>query len=400
MGGKPSPHAPPLKPSTADATTKASDANPNFGRSAKAVLKQNSYENSPAPKLRPTVQKQDSASERLGGAKQPLLPPGPTRFSSSCATSSPQPPVTKAVPLTRRADAVFPVSSSKVAQRLRQFETTAQEKAVVASAYSDKAALEPARETTGLEESIGRRFSDSASHSNSTKPRSPVRSHGIKGRVPMRILQKDEKHKGQVLYRKKSADHFLISPDKPMPGGGSNAGSKRSPTSERAGAEKPAAAAYENITIKPSREEQKRHKRSNSDSKTVKLAVADNYENLTFEPQSQAPARPTVAPATSAPPQAAPQRRANYENVEVMTPAGLMTYTTDDGSDDEDTLFGGKPPGMEEVIYENFGPDPGNRQMTIDELAKHVECKGKKGLSTEYYKIRNEPLRASYMTCK
>ncbi len=71
--------------------------------------------------------------------------------------------------------------------------------------------------------------------------------------------------------------------------------------------------------------------------------------------------------------------------------------------EDDDTLFGKEgPPGMQvqETIYENFGPDKGNKLMTIDELAAHVEKLGKAGLSTEYYRIRNEPITGTYKACR
>ena len=71
--------------------------------------------------------------------------------------------------------------------------------------------------------------------------------------------------------------------------------------------------------------------------------------------------------------------------------------------EDDDTLFGKEgPPGMQkqETIYENFGPDKGNKLMSIEELAAHVEKLGKGGLSTEYYRIRNEPITGAYKTCR
>ena len=49
----------------------------------------------------------------------------------------------------------------------------------------------------------------------------------------------------------------------------------------------------------------------------------------------------------------------------------------------------------DEIIYENFGPDEGNRWMTIDELEQYVSTKGKTGLSAEYFKIKNDPLSGS-----
>lgn len=71
--------------------------------------------------------------------------------------------------------------------------------------------------------------------------------------------------------------------------------------------------------------------------------------------------------------------------------------------EDDETLFGKEgPPGMktQETIYENFGPDKGNKLMSIEELAAHVEKLGKAGLATEYLRIRNEPITGAYKACK
>jgi hypothetical protein len=54
----------------------------------------------------------------------------------------------------------------------------------------------------------------------------------------------------------------------------------------------------------------------------------------------------------------------------------------------------------EEVIYENFGPDDGNRPMTVAEMERHINKKDKKGLSAEYLRIKNEPLSGSYKACR
>lgn len=87
-----------------------------------------------------------------------------------------------------------------------------------------------------------------------------------------------------------------------------------------------------------------------------------------------------------------------YENVEIKKPLkknkGLV-------EEDDDTLFGKEgPPGNQETIYENFGPDKGNRQMSVEELEAHVEKMGQKGLSTEYFKIRNEPICGTHKACR
>ena len=92
-----------------------------------------------------------------------------------------------------------------------------------------------------------------------------------------------------------------------------------------------------------------------------------------------------------------------YENVKVGKSAGKERRKEEkvEVMEDDDTLFGKEgPPGMMEMIYENFGPDKGNRAMTIEELADHVEKLGKKGLSTEYYRVRNEPITGLHKACR
>lgn len=77
----------------------------------------------------------------------------------------------------------------------------------------------------------------------------------------------------------------------------------------------------------------------------------------------------------------------------------LLYIATDSSSDDE----GGEVLGIgsiDEVIYENFGPDEGHRWMSAHELQQYVANKGKKGLSAEYYKIKNEQLTGSYEAFK
>lgn len=96
--------------------------------------------------------------------------------------------------------------------------------------------------------------------------------------------------------------------------------------------------------------------------------------------------------------------RQSYANVNIgKTPA--RDRRREEGKkevmEDDETLFGKDgPPGMQEMIYENFGPDKGDRLMTVEELAAHVEKLGKKGLSTEYYKVRNEPISGLHKACR
>ena len=128
-----------------------------------------------------------------------------------------------------------------------------------------------------------------------------------------------------------------------------------------------------------------------------------NYENIVIKPQQRPrptpPQQPISAPSDS------------YENVEFSPLPPQTSKRSKDStqspcppsdehvSDDDDVLFGKEgPPGMNrgEVIYENFGPDAGNKHMSISELEKHILKHDKKGLSAEYLKIKNEPLCGSY----
>ena len=116
-----------------------------------------------------------------------------------------------------------------------------------------------------------------------------------------------------------------------------------------------------------------------------RYSVGDQYENVDFTPLPLQSSQ-RRGPAPSAP---APVPRPSHSEEHVM--------------DDDDTLFGKEgPPGMkrEEVIYENFGPDDGNRLMTVEEMERHINKKDKKGLSAEYLRIKNEPLSGNYKACR
>ena len=51
-------------------------------------------------------------------------------------------------------------------------------------------------------------------------------------------------------------------------------------------------------------------------------------------------------------------------------------------------------------IYENYGPNNGNKWMSILDLQQYVKDKDKDGLSSEYYSIKNEPLSDSFDSFK
>lgn len=72
----------------------------------------------------------------------------------------------------------------------------------------------------------------------------------------------------------------------------------------------------------------------------------------------------------------------------------------DSDSDDEGGEVLGNIGGDNDGIYENFGPDEGSRWMSAQELQQYLTKKGKKGISAEYFKIKNEPLTGSHAVCK
>lgn len=155
--------------------------------------------------------------------------------------------------------------------------------------------------------------------------------------------------------------------------------------------------AYENVSIKPSPKaqrgshaHQRPHLQQSQPSTSSRLvhqsSVGDTYENVEFSPLPLQSSSQRHGPAPSTP---APMPHSSPSEEQVM--------------DDDDTLFGKEgPPGMkrEEVIYENFGPDDGNRPMTVEQLEKHINKKDKKGLSAEYLRIKNEPLSGNYKACR
>ena len=134
----------------------------------------------------------------------------------------------------------------------------------------------------------------------------------------------------------------------------------------------PIPSSYENIVMKSS--SKPHHKpRPIPQHQPVKASLSDCYENVEFSPSPL-------------------QRHA----------PGLPHPPSDEHvSDDDDVLFGSEgPPGMTEVIYENFGPDAGNKYMNVDELEKHIKKKDRNGLSAEYLKIKNESLCGEYKACR
>lgn len=101
--------------------------------------------------------------------------------------------------------------------------------------------------------------------------------------------------------------------------------------------------------------------------------------------------------------QSAPSsKQQNYENVEIGKSLAKSKTSKEKAAEEDDEMLFGKegPPGMQETIYENFGSDKGNRYMSIEELAAHVDELEKKGLSTEYLRVRNEPITGAHKACR
>ena len=118
--------------------------------------------------------------------------------------------------------------------------------------------------------------------------------------------------------------------------------------------------------------------------------------------QNSAPIKEThphrVGGASSAGPS---PKRHQYENITILTAAGPVPYHTDfSSSDDSEDFSGDESPAPREVIYENFGVDGGNQQMTVEEMERHLASREKRGVSAEYLRIKNEQLAHPYTACK
>ena len=173
---------------------------------------------------------------------------------------------------------------------------------------------------------------------------------------------------------------------------------------------------YENVDI-PSPSPKRKPPRPQPDKipldKTRRVVTQDSptcYENVTIhyvrshshspEPLGQAEGgRSGVGMAVK--PQKSSSRH-DYENIQILTPAGPIPYPLDTSSSDDDSeaFSGDEAPSPQEIIYENFGFDKGNQLMMAEELEKHLNREQKKGMSAEYLRIKNEPLAHSYTVCK
>lgn len=166
---------------------------------------------------------------------------------------------------------------------------------------------------------------------------------------------------------------------------------------------------YENVPLN----KKKTHPRTTHLSPSS-ATVVDQYENVQFCNRDSSDIYENVdigfaghggdmsGPLPPMPPSREPVQPVKqvYENVAIKKPLKKKNKSAI-VEEDDDTLFGKEgPPGNKETIYENFGPDKGHRQMTVEELEAHVETVGRKGLATEYFKIRNEPISGAHKACR
>ncbi len=175
---------------------------------------------------------------------------------------------------------------------------------------------------------------------------------------------------------------------------------------------------YENVTIRGQTSNDKNRSSKTNSNGSVDPSPQHNpreYQNVILLSNSSDPV-PTnhrhPVPTTAAPtppvysevgPKSTPlpAQGAEYEEVR-FTSKPISKASSEDGYiSDDDTLFGKEgPPGLQAVIYANFGPDEGNKLMNVEELEKHISSKGINGLAEEYIKIKNEPLSGRYTVCR
>ncbi|XP_064391171.1 uncharacterized protein LOC135339007 isoform X3 [Halichondria panicea] len=137
------------------------------------------------------------------------------------------------------------------------------------------------------------------------------------------------------------------------------------------------------------------------------VSIPSSNSHVPGPSNHRAPPVPTIAPPE--PPvyqevgqklNLVPTQGGAYEEVS-FKPRPVCKISDDGYISDDDTLFGKDgPPGVQAVIYANFGPDEGNQLMTLEELERHIDSKGRNGLAEEYLRIKNEPLSGRYTVCR
>ncbi len=155
-------------------------------------------------------------------------------------------------------------------------------------------------------------------------------------------------------------------------------------------------------TIEPSPQHIPRAYKNVNISSSSNSVVSGPSNHRTPVPTTAAPPPPEYADVGLKSTLFQSQTGGEYEEVRFMAKPPSKASTEDGGYiSDDDTLFGKEgPPGLQAVIYANFGPDEGNKLMSLEELERHVSSKGVDGLAEEYLKIKNEPLNGSYATSR
>ena len=353
------------------------------------------------------LHKQSSAPERSDPLKMPgkvpILPPSALKAVKLQATSSGPPKSTASVVTTTAVSRPVPVVASSEVRRaplgakkvggasvgiaaiMHNFEIPLQkvngggshqkpsrEDKLTASETSPKLKKRPSQEKFAASVMVGGNARPTAVAQEKTKPKRAM--------APVKLLRDRETeddgagsypktHKATEVKQKGEETKYVAPP----------------PASEEA--------IYENVAV------------GNASQTEERAPMVPKHRG----PQTKATAPSNPPPAAGNPPAPVQQSdqnplpaplRHDYENIQLRTPVGDILYSVE--SDEESPLSADEdglgPP--EEAIYENFGPDEGNRLMNPEELERHISSKGKKGLSAEYLKIRNEPLMGFYRACK
>ncbi len=387
-------------------------------------------DSNPRPKhpLRPTAphQKQGGTEKhQLPGNRQPLIPPAilKNKLTQPPAVTSTTPRTSSSVIATTSSSS----SSSKpnvptahggsIAARIHSFEQQVSDtstsgisdsKPTAKQSCSIEGKLPSVSEMALLQEKLNQGVSDGPSrvpeHQHGGRiPMKPVGGPAKKARVPIKLL------KDNIGGRDEHVDAGTSSSSTAAPHAQTVTSEKQesvaAATRVAEERERPKEGKWKKLPPLPSEESQPK---SLSSYENVDLkGQPAGYENIVI----QSPLWGSSNGATGSDAGAyenldfpTPHKpiRQDYENIDILPSPGASAYRGDESSDEEMCLadveeFSGPP---EEVIYENFGPDEGNRAMTPDELAKHVSSRGKQGLSAEYLKIKNEPLGSSYTVCR
>ena len=360
----------------------------------------------PPPRVSPTNDEQtnSTSSDSKGAFKVPMLPPSVMKSSSPAKTTSSNSGPRRAVQSSPKATTPDKNPGGLgILARIKNFEhkqdsvdlsqpktkpplvKTASEEWPVEGKHTDFS-------TSWMVGATERRRSGSAGNSPKLQAKeSPTRSR--KARVPIKLRSPDTQEKKDHVVKEKVRQPMLPRSFQPQ-----------------LSKEKEKSSAYENMEV-PVSMVTATTITTNASPSLASFYNDDIYENVMVDRGPPPPVPTSNSRAHSS----YPTESTAYENVTIQTPPPkppAAHHTTHSSSlredyenvtvlEDDEMLFGKEgPPGMQEVIYENFGPDEGCRLMSVHELEEHIKSKGKKGLSAEYYRIRNEPLTGLYEACR